>query len=66
MDDLRRHLDHFLALGGEKTVALGGDWDGCDPPSGWVCRDTGAGLDFYEYLLRAKLQLRSWCSDLYL
>ena len=28
LDTVRRHLDHFLELGGEDTVALGGDWDG--------------------------------------
>ncbi len=49
--DLLRHLEHFLSLGGEKTVALGGDWDGCDSlPQGW----TGIWnwTDFYELLLR--------------
>ncbi len=49
--DLLRHLEHFLALGGAQTVALGGDWDGCDRlPQGW----TGIWnwLDFYELLLR--------------
>ena len=25
-----RHIDHFLDLGGEKTLAIGGDLDGCD------------------------------------
>lgn len=30
MEDLMRHIEHFLDLGGEKTVALGGDLDGCD------------------------------------
>ena len=25
-----RHIEHFLDLGGEKTVAMGGDLDGCD------------------------------------
>ena len=49
MDTLRRHLDRMLELGGEKTVALGGDWDGCYPlPDGfsgaWNWRD------FYEFL----------------
>ncbi len=28
LDTLRGHLEHFLDLGGEDTVALGGDWDG--------------------------------------
>ncbi len=30
IDDLVRHIEHFLDLGGEKTVALGGDLDGCE------------------------------------
>ena len=30
LEDLARHLEHFLSLGGEKTVGLGGDWEGCD------------------------------------
>lgn len=51
MDTLLRHLEHFLSLGGEKTVALGGDWDGCDKlPRGFEgCWNW---LDFYEYLLK--------------
>ncbi len=28
VDTVVRHLEHFLALGGENAVALGGDWDG--------------------------------------
>ncbi len=35
LDDAVRHIEHFLALGGEKTVALGGDWDGCRLSCGW-------------------------------
>ena len=51
-DAIRRHLDHFLALGGEDHVALGGDWDGCDVlPRG--LEEGIAGLeDLYEYLLQ--------------
>ena len=30
MEDLAGHLEHFLSLDGEKTLGLGGDWDGCD------------------------------------
>lgn len=30
MDDLVAHVEHFLSLDGEKTVALGGDLDGCE------------------------------------
>ena len=50
-DCLRRHLEHFLALGGTETVALGGDWDGCDQlPEGFTGIWNWA--DFYEELLR--------------
>lgn len=30
MDDLIAHVEHFLDLGGENTVCLGGDLDGCE------------------------------------
>lgn len=30
MNMFRRHLDHFLELGGENCIALGADFDGCD------------------------------------
>lgn len=30
MDDLTAHIEHFLSLNGEKTVAIGGDLDGCE------------------------------------
>lgn len=28
-EDIIRHIDHFLHLGGENTVAIGSDFDGC-------------------------------------
>ena len=34
MDALVRHMEHFLSLGGEKTVCMGGDFDGCDELAG--------------------------------
>ncbi len=34
MDALLRHFDHFLSLGGEKHLALGGDLDGCETLAG--------------------------------
>ena len=50
-NDLLRHLEHFLALGGTKTVALGGDWDGCDAlPEGYSGIWNWA--DFYNTLLQ--------------
>ncbi len=30
LDDVYAHIDHFLSLGGEDHIALGGDLDGCD------------------------------------
>lgn len=30
VDDLVRHIEHFCARGGEKHLALGSDFDGCD------------------------------------
>ena len=30
--DILRHTEHFLSLGGEKTIALGCDFDGCELP----------------------------------
>lgn len=36
LDDAVRHVDHFMELGGEKTLALGGDWDGCELFAGWT------------------------------
>lgn len=29
VDDILRHMDHFLHLGGENTLAVGSDFDGC-------------------------------------
>lgn len=30
VETVLRHVDHFMDLGGEKTLAIGGDLDGCD------------------------------------
>ena len=46
-DDLRRHLDHFLDLGGEGHLALGADLDGCS-----VLPEGFAALNDYETLGR--------------
>ena len=45
--DVRRHIDHILALGGKNHLALGGDLDGCDLlPEGFT------GIDSYNDLGR--------------
>lgn len=35
-DDLRRHIEHFLELGGQDCLALGSDFDGTALPA-WLC-----------------------------
>ena len=53
------HIDHFLDLGGEKTLAIGGDLDGCDQlPEGirgiqdvHLIRDALASRGYEESLL---------------
>ena len=50
LDMVRVHLDHLLELGGEKTVALGGDWDGCDTIADLPAIDSLPRL--YEHLLQ--------------
>ncbi len=34
VDALVAHVEHFLALGGERTLCIGGDLDGCDALAG--------------------------------
>ncbi|MGN1043497.1 MAG: dipeptidase [Acutalibacteraceae bacterium] len=47
-DDIRRHIDHFLSLGGENTLAFGSDFDGAVVPK---CIDSIEKInDLYEYL----------------
>lgn len=50
LESLLRHLEHFLALGGERTVALGGDLDGCTPIKG--IEDISQWRNLYERLLQ--------------
>lgn len=35
LDDIIRHIEHYLSLGGEDTIALGCDLDGTDLPEGF-------------------------------
>lgn len=34
--DVLKHIEHYLSLGGEKALAIGGDLDGTDLPYGFV------------------------------
>lgn len=45
LEAVAAHLDHWLELGGEKNIALGGDLDGCSPLAGGM-----AGIQDYERL----------------
>lgn len=49
LDDLYRHVYHFLELGADKNLALGSDFDGADIPE---CINTPKkAADFYGYLI---------------
>ncbi len=48
--ELLAHIEHWLDLGGTKTVALGSDYDGCDTPS-WLA-PCSTGMATLEGLLR--------------
>ncbi|MBC8569547.1 dipeptidase [Zongyangia hominis] len=48
--DMIKHIDHFLSLGGEDTVALGSDFDGTDLPSDFP--DISSIPMLYEEMLR--------------
>lgn len=47
--DLEKHLEHFLSLNGEDTVALGSDFDGADMPDCIIGVESMETL--YNYLL---------------
>jgi membrane dipeptidase len=36
LEMLVRHVEHFLELGGERTVCIGGDLDGCLPEASGI------------------------------
>ncbi len=51
VDDIIRHAEHFLSLGGEKAVCLGGDLDGIEvPPKGIT------GIESYGEIYEAMLK----------
>lgn len=53
-----RHIDHFLDLGGEKTLAIGGDLDGCEalPEGMHGIQDV--------HLIREALEVRGYAEEL--
>ena len=50
LDALIAHVEHIWALGGADSLAVGGDWDGCDLAAGLTGVDGLTAL--YEELLR--------------
>lgn len=49
LDSLYRHIEHFFALGAQRNLALGSDFDGADMPDCLNSPAKAAGI--YEYLL---------------
>lgn len=47
-DDLYRHIEHFLELGGEDVIALGSDFDGAPLPP--FLNSVENSLELYDYL----------------
>lgn len=48
--DIIKHTEHFLSLGGENTVALGSDFDGCELPGDIK------GIESFEYIYECFLR----------
>jgi len=51
IEDILRHAEHFLGLGGEKAICLGGDLDGIDTPPKGI-----SGIESYGELYNAMLR----------
>ena len=51
VETIVRHAEHFLSLGGEKTLCLGGDWDGVDYLPNGLTGIESCG-EIYEAMLR--------------
>ncbi len=54
IEDIIRHAEHFLELGGEKAVCLGGDLDGVDSLPKGIC-----GIEYYGEIYEAMLR-QNW------
>lgn len=54
-DDISRHIDHWLELGGEDAIALGSDFDGCDTPP---VIETAAEMPAFQQRLEARFGAR--------
>lgn len=50
IDDIMKHIEHFLSMNGEKVLSIGSDFDGTDMPNGIIGIQSIEIL--YEYLLK--------------
>ena len=62
-DQLAAHIEHWLDLGGENVIALGGDWDGAAVPT--FLSDASKMPEFQNMLSRhfGKTVMQKLCSD---
>ena len=62
-DQLAAHIEHWLDLGGENIIALGGDWDGAAVPT--FLSDASKMPEFQNMLSRhfGKTVMQKLCSD---
>lgn len=51
LEDILRHAEHFLALGGEDVLAIGADWDG-GAPEDFVAAGLETVPEIYEIFLK--------------
>lgn len=62
-DQLAAHIEHWLDLGGEDVIALGGDWDGATVPA--FLSDASKMPEFQNMLSKhfGKTVMQKLCSD---
>lgn len=62
-DQVAAHIEHWLDMGGEDALALGGDWDGADVPE--FLEDASTMPEFQQLLSRrfGKTIMQKLCSD---
>ena len=62
-DQLAAHIEHWLELGGEDAIALGGDWDGAAVPD--FLSDASKMPEFQNMLSKrfGKTVMQKLCSD---
>ncbi len=54
IDDILRHTEHFLSLGGEDVLCFGSDFDGCDLPNDISSNENMCQI--YEKFLRSNVK----------